>query len=895
MLARHVPRSGRVSRQQRAPRGGRHHPARLSLEDRKLYAVAGLELNQAALPCARSFYSLERARLFSPLTTPPTLQDETARQAGAERNPLYTPEMLVKRDQLRTNPVVTDALHAAWERFKEARGDGDCIYWPMYQAMCRKIYILFKIQRREHYLEPTDALDEIQRDWPVDSGGKEHMTKDDFCLCFFQLADVHTDDVEAASYANLVKSVCEGITNADGGWVSDGELLQQLQAVCQAEDAKRRLGRGRFNSSTFGAGVRAWANAFDQPGLPGSLGYASRAASAGRRRSRSGERPGSGDGHDSARNPIQLRQYLTRGPDEWDPTVDFKKWLSARGSSGPPPRIDRPVASSTSASPPPERIGYGEPGSSTDSSLNPTPRKWRPTEGGPKPRSRRASDTELTFSGRNGPPQLMLMGGIQTSLIQPITVSINERKDNQAPSSAAPWQPPAACEPSLAPSSASSLEPTPREVTTGPLGLPDEKVDRLQLALATIPQSPSPLKADASSRKPFFPGVAFDEGAAAGDDEEQNLVTGHAPATPRPPSAAKSRPAATVGDGSSQQTQAEVLAPSPPSDNGGTSPRRMPRRQVRPSLPLSPGMRRSAAGGVDSRVAPHHPSAYVQARRPSFRRAQEGWPHAVTSRRSGRAEAAPTGADGEGSSSDPEERMAVAPAPSPAALHPQQLSVRPPKLHIDTSVSDAAPAETARPNSPASPSPPMAHAAAPPPSRNHSPQKAAMRSRVEHAEADDVIAHSGVRGVSGVLVGATLGEALGMPAPAKPPEPPAQQEPREPRKHSILSPPAQLPPNITTTGAPLSAWGEESQQARHRQQSPPRALSPGRPGSGRPFMPINQQLASGMLRSALRPLHDEDRTGAVTPPSSPLRGSPTRQPEDSRHSAAAAAAATGRE
>ena len=103
--------------------------------------------------------------------------------------------------------------------------------------------------------------------------------------------------------------------------------------------------------------------------------------------------------------------------------------------------------------------------------------------------------------------------------------------------------------------------------------------------------------------------------------------------------------------------------------------------------------------------------------------------------------------------------MAAAPAPSPAALHPQQLSGRPPKLHIDTSVSDAAPAETARPNSPASPSPPMAHAAAPPPSRNHSPQKAAMRSRVEHAEADDVIAHSGVRGVSGVLVGATLGEA----------------------------------------------------------------------------------------------------------------------------------------
>ena len=203
--------------------------------------------------------------------------------------------------------------------------------------------------------------------------------------------------------ALLLSAGAACISIADVSQVALAVIVGPLEAaaVSAAAVEQRRLGRGRFNSSTFGAGVRAWANAFDQPGLPGSLGYASRAASAGRRRSRSGERPGSGDGHDSARNPIQLRQYLTRGPDEWDPTVDFQKWLSARGSSGPPPRIDRPVASSTSASPPPERIGYGEPGSSTDSSLNPTPRKWRPTEGGPKPRSRRASDTELTFSGRN--------------------------------------------------------------------------------------------------------------------------------------------------------------------------------------------------------------------------------------------------------------------------------------------------------------------------------------------------------------------------------------------------------------------------------------------------------------------------------------------------------------
>ena len=136
---------------------------------------------------------------------------------------MYSEEMLVKRDGLRHDPMVQSALDAAWERLAAAREFGDTIPWGGYQAMCRKLYLLFKIQRREGYLEASDALVEITRDWPTDSNKKDHMNKEDFCAAFFQLADVHTDDVEARlMVARHDGALCHGglLTAEDKAWMT---------------------------------------------------------------------------------------------------------------------------------------------------------------------------------------------------------------------------------------------------------------------------------------------------------------------------------------------------------------------------------------------------------------------------------------------------------------------------------------------------------------------------------------------------------------------------------------------------------------------------------------------------------------------------------------------------
>ena len=124
--------------------------------------------------------------------------------------------MMMKREQLRTDPLVESALMHMWARFDKVRGGEEAISQQTYTAMCRKLYLLFKIQQRDGYLEPADALSEIVRDWPHDTGGKDHMNRHDFDSAWFQLADIHTDDVAVASYCALLHTACDAIMTPDG-------------------------------------------------------------------------------------------------------------------------------------------------------------------------------------------------------------------------------------------------------------------------------------------------------------------------------------------------------------------------------------------------------------------------------------------------------------------------------------------------------------------------------------------------------------------------------------------------------------------------------------------------------------------------------------------------------
>ena len=100
-----------------------------------------------------------------------------------------------------------------------------------YAAMIRRCYLLFKAQRREGYIDAHEFVDEIERDWSADAGGKDGLEQADFERCWFQLADLHVDGVSAAEYASFVSDAIAGITRPDGTWRADSELLQQVKAA----------------------------------------------------------------------------------------------------------------------------------------------------------------------------------------------------------------------------------------------------------------------------------------------------------------------------------------------------------------------------------------------------------------------------------------------------------------------------------------------------------------------------------------------------------------------------------------------------------------------------------------------------------------------------------------
>ena len=521
---------------------------------------------------------------------------------------MYTQEMLLKRDQLRHDPMVQSALDAAWERLGAARDFGDVIPWSGYQAMCRKLYLLFKIQRRESYLESADALSEIERDWPVDSNKKEHMTKEDFGACFFQLADVHTDNVKARSYAALIQTAAAGIATADGKWVDDRTLLRQLRQRCME-------GKG-FDNTSFGADVRQWAESFGVSGLAAAMGYAPRSTSA------RGSRRGSVDGAWGA----LAHNVKTRGADEWDPAVNFMAFLSQRGSAAPPPRVDKPAPRSRPSSASTLASGSDAGGvmqieagtSATDSQLPSPHSQRRRSSNGHGRRERRASESELQlvrFGLLNSRPQMSVSmrssgvgGSASTSDLPSATTDTHSTRSQHTPFA----RPPAIRDPEDGVEElASSLGASPRR---GPLGA----AYGLGRPLETIPQSPSPRKFGGGlspslpslgkmrSPSPIShqrnaslavgtqekPAVA-DDAPAAADGSPAPAIAAHAPAAADQPAATE---VAVVTVAELLAVTAEVAGGDPagaPQVPPTAPQHHLPKRQLRPALPLSPGVGRS--------------------------------------------------------------------------------------------------------------------------------------------------------------------------------------------------------------------------------------------------------------------------------------------------------------
>jgi len=132
--------------------------------------------------------------------------DAEAVQAGANSNPLYGDKELLMREALRQDAHVRKALDLAWEACAQGTS-------PMnktaYFAMSRRIYLALHLLSPDTIstLDPVDCLKSAQRDFDSDCGPKGCLTRSDFDRCWFQLADLYTDEISGMIYGDWIRAL----------------------------------------------------------------------------------------------------------------------------------------------------------------------------------------------------------------------------------------------------------------------------------------------------------------------------------------------------------------------------------------------------------------------------------------------------------------------------------------------------------------------------------------------------------------------------------------------------------------------------------------------------------------------------------------------------------------
>ena len=98
--------------------------------------------------------------------------DEQALAAGADECEWYTDTMILKRENLRSDPMVLAALESCWSKCSQGR---DYLDQLDYREMLRKIYLLLKAQACEGDFSPADCLESEEEDWEADTGEKSRL------------------------------------------------------------------------------------------------------------------------------------------------------------------------------------------------------------------------------------------------------------------------------------------------------------------------------------------------------------------------------------------------------------------------------------------------------------------------------------------------------------------------------------------------------------------------------------------------------------------------------------------------------------------------------------------------------------------------------------------------
>ena len=77
---------------------------------------------------------------------------------------------------------------------------------------------------------PSEAVETAEEDWGRDSEGEEGLDKERFCWCWFELADVWTETMEAAEYETFLTRTMSMITTTDKSgrvmWRDDKEVTR---------------------------------------------------------------------------------------------------------------------------------------------------------------------------------------------------------------------------------------------------------------------------------------------------------------------------------------------------------------------------------------------------------------------------------------------------------------------------------------------------------------------------------------------------------------------------------------------------------------------------------------------------------------------------------------------
>ena len=241
--------------------------------------------------------------------------DEKAAAAGADKSELYTPTALRQRETLRRSEEVADFCEEAWvgimqaathwasqKAHEQAIADGlpkqgdalaaqarSRLEFGMtreaYHVMSRKLYLIGKLMDDDDDIDERDMFETAEEDWHDDAQGSDIVGEDGFKRCWFQLVDLHTNNMNLREYQQWHRETLDLLTVVDPktGTRVYREDMYYFSLFAPRED--------KASQRAFNERMKLWGAIFEPPPL--SMAEAARLAM---QRARAAARAAQADG-----------------------------------------------------------------------------------------------------------------------------------------------------------------------------------------------------------------------------------------------------------------------------------------------------------------------------------------------------------------------------------------------------------------------------------------------------------------------------------------------------------------------------------------------------------------------------------------------------------------------